>query len=146
MQQKRDMSQTPNQLSPPEAWEIIQSDENAVLLDVRSSMEYEYVGHPANSINLPWMEAPEWKVNTNFAQQVKSILSQKNQANAIEELPILLICRSGKRSDAAAKELLTNGYKRVFNILEGFEGDRDGEKHRNTVNGWRFRNLPWEQS
>lgn len=140
------MSSTLNEIGPREAWEILQSDQSAVLLDVRSHMEYEYVGHPKNSIHLPWMEAPDWVINTQFTQQAKALLSQKDPKQTVEELPVLLICRSGKRSESAAKELLENGFTQVYNILEGFEGDRDGDKHRNTVNGWRFHGLPWEQS
>ncbi len=140
------MSQSIKQVTPPEAWEIIQSDDDAILLDVRTSMEYEYVGHPLNAINLPWMEAPEWEIEGNFANQVKELLSHKESAKAMEDLPLLLICRSGKRSEAAGLEMIRQGFNEVYNVIEGFEGDRDGAKHRNMINGWRFHNLPWEQS
>ena len=140
------MNSSLKEVTPPEAWLLIQDNENSVLLDVRTSMEFEYVGHPLNAINLPWMEAPEWTVNTEFYQQVKAMLSQKHAKESVEQLPVFLICRSGKRSESAANCLLEGGFTNVYNVIEGFEGDRNQEKHRNTVNGWRFHNLPWEQS
>lgn len=134
-------------ISPSEAWEILQSNMDATLVDVRTSMEFEYVGHPINAVNIPWKEAPDWSVNRNFVEQVRQVLVNKNgSSEGIEDLPVLTICRSGKRSLAAAEELGRNGFKQLYNIDEGFEGDRDGAKHRSTINGWRYQNLPWEQS
>lgn len=134
-------------ISPAEAWEIMQSNMDATLFDVRTSMEFEYVGHPINAVNIPWKEAPDWSVNQDFVEQVRQVLVNKNASSeGIEDLPVLTICRSGKRSLAAAEELGRNGFRQLYNIDEGFEGDRDGTKHRSTINGWRYHNLPWEQS
>lgn len=138
--------QKPAEITPPEAWEILQSNPDAILVDVRTSMEFEYVGHPMNAINIPWKEAPDWQINQDFVAQVKKTLSDRKGAGEdIESLPVLTICRSGKRSMAAAEELIRQGFREVYNIEQGFEGDRDGAKHRSTINGWRFYNLPWEQ-
>lgn len=137
---------TMKEAHPPEAWEILQTNHDATLLDVRTSMEYEYVGHPLNAVNVPWMESPDWQIEKDFVERVKEVLVHKKGDGDVESLPLLIICRSGKRSEAAAKEMLKQGFTDVYNILEGFEGDRDGEKHRNTINGWRHHNLPWEQS
>lgn len=138
---------TPRGISPAEAWEILQSRSEATLLDVRTSMEFDYVGHPMNAVNVPWKEAPDWNVNENFIEQVRHVLASKSgREEGIESLPVLMICRSGKRSLAAGEELIKHGFKEVYNIEQGFEGDRDGAKHRSTINGWRFQNLPWEQS
>ena len=138
---------TVKHVTPPEAWDILQSSPEAALLDVRTSMEFEYVGHPVSAINVPWQEAPDWSVNKDFADMVRKTLSTKMGPEVdIELLPVLTICRSGKRSLAAAETLLKSGFKKVYNIEQGFEGDRDGAKHRNTINGWRHHNLPWEQS
>jgi len=135
------------EISPPDAWEILQSDPRATLIDVRTSMEYLYVGHPAGSVNIPWQEAPDWEVDPDFVDKVRDTLSAKCDSDSgMETLPILTICRSGKRSQAAAEELERNGFKALYNVDEGFEGDRDGKNHRNKINGWRFHNLPWEQS
>lgn len=134
-------------ISPSEAWDILQSNMDATLFDVRTTMEFEYVGHPANAVNVPWKEAPDWSVNQDFVEQVRQALAAKNgSSEGIEEMPILTICRSGKRSQAAGEELVRHGFRQVYNIDQGFEGDRDGAKHRSTINGWRYHNLPWEQS
>ena len=134
------------ELNPPEAWEIMQQNPDATLFDVRTSMEYEYVGHPQGAVNIPWMEAPAWDIDQDFVAKVKQVLVNKSDSGAIESLPVLLICRSGKRSESAAEALIRQGFVDVTNVLEGFEGDRDSDRHRNTVNGWRFHTLPWEQS
>jgi rhodanese-related sulfurtransferase len=134
------------EINPPEAWNILENDPAAILIDVRTSMEFEYVGHPLNAVNIPWMEAPDWQVDPGFVNKVRELLSHRSVDRAVEKVPVLAICRSGKRSEAAAKALCAEGFKTVFNVTEGFEGDRDGQKHRNHINGWRFHNLPWEQS
>lgn len=135
------------EVSPQTAWEILKEDPGAVLIDVRSTMEYDYVGHPLGAINIPWKDAPEWRINKNFVESVEEMLLSRQEINTeIKSLPLLLICRSGKRSHDAAEELLRHGFRNVYNVAEGFEGDRDDEKHRSTINGWRLHNLPWEQS
>lgn len=134
-------------ITPPEAWEIMQSDSQAIVLDVRTSMEFDYVGHPAGAVNIPWQEAPEWKIDDNFVQKVRDKLRHIYETtDSIEDITILTICRSGKRSQLAAQALTEGGFNKVYNIEQGFEGDRDGAKHRSRINGWRFHNLPWEQS
>ena len=136
-----------NHVTPPQAWEILQTSPDAALLDVRTSIEFEYVGHPMNAVNIPWQEAPDWSVNQDFVDKVRQMLAARMGSEAdIEALPVLIICRSGKRSLVAAEALLKSGFRKVYNIEQGFEGDRDGAEHRSTINGWRYQNLPWEQS
>jgi rhodanese-related sulfurtransferase len=138
---------TIKEITPPEAWEILQSNPDATLVDVRTSMEFEYVGHPMNAINIPWKEAPDWTINPDFVDMVRKELQSRHGSDKnIESLQIMTICRSGKRSLVAAEELARHGFSEVYNVEQGFEGNRDGAKHRNTINGWRFHNLPWEQS
>lgn len=132
-------------IRPDEAMEILCQDPRAVLIDVRTTMEYQYVGHPIGALHIPWMEAPEWKVDPDFADKVREALRQRH-GEPTEQMPILTLCRSGARSRAAAEELVRYGFLRLFNVAEGFEGERDANKHRSTVNGWRYRGLPWEQS
>ncbi len=132
-------------IRPDEAMELLRQDPRAALIDVRTTMEYQYVGHPLGALHIPWMEAPEWKVDPEFANKVRVILGKRCEEPA-EQTPILTICRSGKRSRAAAEELARHGFLHLFNIAEGFEGERDANKHRSTINGWRYRGLPWEQS
>lgn len=135
------------QISPQQGWEILQDDQHAVLLDVRTSVEYEYVGHPLNAMHIPWKEAPDWNVDTGFANKVREALVKQSSSELDpRDTNILLICRSGKRSQAAAEELDRQGFNHLYNIEDGFEGDLDKNRHRNTVNGWRVEGLPWEQS
>ena len=135
------------EVDPSVAWDVLQQDPDAVLLDVRSRMEHEYVGRPTMAILVPWQDPPDWKVDPDFVQKVRARLQElRGAATPVEDLPLLAMCRSGQRSMAAAHVLADAGFKKVFNIAEGFEGQRDAEGHRNTVNGWRFRGLPWIQS
>jgi rhodanese-related sulfurtransferase len=133
-------------ISPTDAWEIISNDQRAVMIDVRSSMEYLFVGHPSGSIHVPWIDAPEWTVNPHFITEVRKVmLGGIGLGSTGKDAPVVLICRSGKRSLEAGKLLLENGFNEVYNVGEGFEGELDEHHHRSTNGGWRFRGLPWEQ-
>jgi len=131
-------------VTPPEAWRILNGDTQAVLLDVRSKVEYDYVGHPAGALNVMWKDYPGWKENPNFVAEVKAALAARGGDSA--QRPLLAICRSGARSLAAAKALAAAGYTNLSNVEEGFEGDKDAHGHRCTVSGWRYHQLPWEQT
>ncbi|MCW8888618.1 MAG: rhodanese-like domain-containing protein [Gammaproteobacteria bacterium] len=136
----------PNSVSPQEAWEILQSDPRAILVDVRSSMEFLFVGHPRGAIHIPWIDEPDWVVNPNFVRSIRELmLGGVIEATGIGSAPVLLICRSGKRSLQAGRLLLESGFSEVSNIEEGFEGELDEHHHRSTLGGWRFHGLPWEQ-
>jgi rhodanese-related sulfurtransferase len=126
-------------LNPQQTWDFLQSHSNAVLIDVRTKMEHLFVGHPPQAIHIPWKEAPDWQLNSNFIAQVRQVVSNPNT-------PILLLCRSGQRSLEAATLLEQSGYTTLINIAEGFEGVLDENKQRGKVNGWRFSGLPWQQS
>lgn len=132
-------------ITPPEAWKMLEQDNNAVLLDVRTTMEFEYIGHPIGAIHVPLMEAPAWQTDPDFCSKVREALHRVTDTDP-QELTILALCRSGKRSETAAELLAAAGFNSVYNVIEGFEGDRDEHKHRSTLNGWRFHDLPWEQS
>lgn len=134
-------------ISPQRAWELLKEEPGALLIDVRSMLEFEYVGHPVGAVNIPWKEFPGWRVRPDFARMVRQVLESRQEINAeIESLPLLLICRSGRRSLEAGEELVRQGFRNVYNIGEGFDGVRDAANHRSTINGWRYHNLPWEQS
>ncbi|HEA26330.1 MAG TPA: rhodanese-like domain-containing protein [Ectothiorhodospiraceae bacterium] len=137
---------TPKSLNPKEAWDLLQQDPRAILIDVRSSMEYLFVGHPKGAVHIPWIDEPEWVVNPNFVRSIRE-LTLGGVIDAVEggSAPILLICRSGKRSLEAGRLLLESGFSDVSNIEEGFEGELDEEHHRSTTGGWRFHGLAWEQ-
>lgn len=126
-------------LNPREAWKFMQENPGSILIDVRSKMEFSYVGHPCGAIHIPWKEAPSWAVNHNFIPEVQKEVPDKST-------PVLLLCRSGQRSLAAADALREVGYTNLVNIDEGFEGPLDDDKHRGTQGGWRYHGLPWEQS
>lgn len=126
-------------LDPKQAWELLQADPNAVLIDVRTAIEHGFIGHPPGAIHVAWKEFPGMQLNNTFVQQVQQHAPDK-------AAPILLLCRSGVRSVEAAKALEAEGYQHLVNILEGFEGPLDEHKHRNTLGGWRFYGLPWQQS
>ena len=134
-------------VSPREAFELVQSDDNAVILDVRSKVEFDYVGHPQGAVHVAWQEYPDWQADADFAHKARLKLAEASgTANPESDLTVLTICRSGGRSRAAAQALLDAGFSRVMNISEGFEGDRDANRHRGTRGGWRFHGLPWEQT
>ena len=126
-------------LDPKQSWALLQENPAAVMVDVRTAIEHSFVGHPPESIHIAWKEFPGMQLNEQFVDQVAEKVTDKST-------PVLLLCRSGVRSVAAAKELEKAGYQAVINILEGFEGALDDEKHRGNIDGWRFHGLPWEQS
>lgn len=137
---------TPKSISPKDAWELIAQDPRAILIDVRSSMEYLFVGHPKGAVHIPWIDEPDWEVNPNFVRSIRELtLGGVIDSVAGGSVPILLICRSGKRSLEAGRLLLESGFIDVSNIEEGFEGELDEEHHRSTTGGWRFHGLAWEQ-
>ncbi len=134
------------EIKPPEAWEIIQANPDAVLLDVRSRMEYDYVGHVPESVFVALKEPPDWENDPDFVDKVKKALQARCPDKDSQDLTVLTLCRSGARSMMAAVELRSSGFKKVINVTEGFEGDKDENSRRSTINGWRFHGLPWLQS
>ena len=126
-------------LTPTEAWALLQENPQTVLVDVRTKMEHSFVGHPPGAVHIAWKEAPNMQLNPQFVADVERLVTDK-------AAPILLLCRSGQRSLDAAAALLAAGYLRPINILDGFEGALDDQKHRGTLNGWRYCGLPWQQS
>ena len=138
------MSKNPiKSLDPISAHKFLSQCNNAVLVDVRCEIEYEYIGHPVDAINIVWKKYPGWKINETFAAEVD--LAVSNLRKSAKKTPILLICRSGARSRDAAKCLSENHYEELYNVEEGFEGDKNSEGRRSSSNGWRFHGLPWIQ-
>jgi rhodanese-related sulfurtransferase len=132
-------------ITPVEAWELVSDNPRAVIIDVRSSMEFLFVGHPAGSVHVPWIDAPEWTVNPHFVTEVRKVMLGGVGISGGHDAPVILICRSGKRSLEAGKLLMNNGFNDVYNVGEGFEGELDANHHRSATGGWRFHGLPWEQ-
>ena len=124
--------------SPTEAFTIWKSVPGAQLVDVRTRAEWDWVGRISGSVEIELLTYPGSRPNPQFVE----ILEQKVD----KTVPVLFICRSGGRSHNAAMLASEAGFEHAFNVLEGFEGDRDGEGHRNKVGGWRAAGLPWSQS
>ncbi len=137
---------TPKSLTSQQAWKFLEDDPRTVLIDIRSTMEYLFVGHPKGAIHIPWIDEPDWTVNPHFVTEVRKVML--GGAVCTEEegcAPIILICRSGKRSLEAGRAIIEAGLKQVYHVDEGFEGELDENHHRGTKGGWRFHDLPWEQ-
>ena len=126
-------------LTPKEAYDFLQGNPDALLIDVRSEIEFLFVGHPVGAIHVSWNDGPDWDVNPHFVGEVRKLTGHGG------ERPVLLICRSGNRSETAGEALVQSGFKNVYNVLHGFEGELDDHHHRNSVSGWRYDGLPWEQ-
>lgn len=128
------------ELMPKDAHALLQAEPDALLIDVRSEIEFLFVGHPPNAVWIPWSDAPDWDTNPNFVREVERL------ADSRRDRPLLMLCRSGNRSATAGQALIEAGFTRVINVRYGFEGDLNDEHHRNTLNGWRADGLPWVQS
>ena len=126
-------------LTPKEVAEILQLDENARLVDVRTAAELAWVGRVPDAIEVEWQRYPGGVPNANFIADLQRETGGNHGA-------LFFMCRSGARSSAAAKAATEAGFAPCFNVLEGFEGDKNAEGHRGRINGWRFHSLPWVQT
>lgn len=124
-------------VSPPMAWQWVQAGE-ALLIDVRSDAEREWVGFVPDAIPLAWKQWPLMQPNPVFDRELGRIGPDRAPR-------LLMLCRSGVRSIAAARRATELGFE-AYNILEGFEGELDEQGQRGRKNGWRFRGLPWRQN
>jgi len=124
-------------LTPAEAWQLLELAPGSKLVDVRTRAEWDWVGHVPDAIEIEWNQYPGGGRNPNFLAEL--------QRQIDPERLIFFLCRSGVRSDSAARVATEAGYSACYNVLEGFEGDKDVNGQRNTVNGWRKAGLPWHQ-
>jgi rhodanese-related sulfurtransferase len=124
-------------VTPGEAWNLMQTG-TARMLDVRTAEELRFVGSVPGSLHVPWAIGIDFQRNPDFVNQVLQVARREDK--------LMLLCRSAKRSLSAARALTQAGFTQVYNILEGFEGDMDGNERRGSINGWRLRGLPWRQS
>ena len=124
-------------LTPAEAHEVWQRAPGARLVDVRTRAEWDWVGRVPGAVEIEWQGWPGGRPNPGFIAQLRREVDP--------EALVLFLCRSGGRSDAAARTALEAGYLEAYNILEGFEGDRDANGHRGRIGGWRHAGLPWVQ-
>ena len=121
---------------PELAWHWVQAGE-AILVDVRSDAERAWVGFVPEAKALAWKQWPSTDINPAFDAGIQALASSGQK--------LVLLCRSGVRSIAAAQRASQLGIE-AYNILEGFEGDPDANAHRNLLGGWRKRGLPWRQN
>ena len=127
-------------LTPVQAHAFLQSRPDALFVDVRMEIEYLYVGHPPGVVHVPWYEYPQMQADPQgFAAQVA------REAGGDRQRPVVLLCRSGKRTIDAGQALEAAGFTDVVNVLHGFEGELDEHFQRGRLNGWRHDGLPWEQ-
>lgn len=130
-------------VSSAEAWAMMQRDSKAVLIDVRTRAEWNYVGVPAldslgrRPLLIEWQRS-DGTPNPDFVNEV-------NAAVGAPDTTILFLCRSGARSRAAAIAATAAGYTQCVNVSDGFEGPRDQNGHRGTVTGWKAAGNPWVQ-
>ena len=123
-------------LKPTEAWALAQAG-RATLVDVRTGEERKFVGQVPGSLHVPWATGTALTRNPRFARELEAKVKKTD--------PVLLLCRSGKRSVLAAEVATKAGFQQVYNVLEGFEGDLDERQQRGHNNGWRHSGLPWTQ-
>ena len=134
-------------VSAAEAWEGLAGDAAAVLVDVRTEVEWNLIGKPElcslgkEPIYLQWVKMGG--VNKNFVAELKAALEEQGVA---PHAPIYFMCQSGGRSKMAAMQCTELGYTQCLNVADGFEGDLDENRHRNSVSGWKVAGLPWFQN
>jgi len=131
-------------LLPKMAVEKLQNNPQALFVDVRSKAEYKYVGYPENSILIPWIDDPDWEPNPEAFSD--AVMQELDGRENLSDTEIILICRSGFRSNEALKCLENKGFTQVSHVASGFEGDLDENDHRGNLNGWRHDGMPWSQS
>src|SRR6185295_17286204 len=125
-------------VTPQEAEAVWRGAPGAKLVDVRTRAEWDYVGRIPGAVEIELLTYPGNRPNPAFVAEL--------ERGVDKQAPVLFICRSGGRSHNAALLAQQAGYAACYNVLEGFEGDRDASGHRNTVGGWRAAGLPWTQS
>lgn len=125
-------------LLPTEAYALLKNAPGATLVDVRTQAEWYWVGQVPGAVTIEWSSYPGGARNPDFLGRLQTLVPMASPA-------VMFLCRSGQRSHHAAAQATGAGYANCFNVLEGFEGDRDARGRRNTVGGWRAAGLPWEQ-
>ncbi len=131
-------------ITPQQSWDMLETEADAILIDVRTDAEFAYVGIPdlerlgKKTAFVSWILFPDHRLNPDFMGQINNLTSGK-------KIPLLFLCRSGVRSRYAAAAVTKAGYHSCYNILEGFEGDKNSVGHRGKTGGWKVAGLPWRQ-
>lgn len=131
-------------ISVTQGWAFLRAEQDAILIDVRTDAEWAYVGIPDLSALgkdvhfISWKQFPDMTENADFITELTAAIPNR-------QARLLFLCRSGVRSAAAAIAATAAGYSNSYNLIEGFEGDKDAMAHRGLVNGWKIDGLSWKQ-
>jgi rhodanese-related sulfurtransferase len=140
------MSDTVIELGAKETFDTLKTNPNAVLIDIRSSQEFLFVGHPKGAVSVPWIDEPDWIIDPHFTANVRRVmLGGTDDEGEVNPPMAILICRSGRRSHDAGLRLLEEGMRNIYHVVDGFEGPLNDDHKRSSIAGWRFEGLPWEQ-
>lgn len=137
------------QVSVTDVWSKLESDPASVLIDVRTTAEWAFVGVPdltgigKSPVFVEWQTFPGGQPNPAFGEQLSAALDERKTAKDDE---LFFLCRSGARSHSAARLMAGQGYQKCRNVTEGFEGPLDPDRHRGRTSGWKFAGLPWVQA
>lgn len=129
---------------PAQTWESLKANPDAQLVDVRTDVEWNFVGLPdlgeagKQTLLIPWQIYPTMQPNGGFIEDLR-------RTGLTPQHHIYFLCRSGARSLAAAEAARAAGFTHVFNVADGFEGPVDADGHRGAVAGWKAEGLPWRQ-
>ncbi|CUA81549.1 thiosulfate sulfurtransferase [Gulbenkiania indica] len=124
-------------VTPREAFALMQGLPHATLVDVRSAAEWQFVGTVPDAVRIEYKTFPGMQPNPHFATQLTQQVDR--------ERVVLFLCRTGARSDEAARVAASLGFTEAYNVLDGFEGQKDAEGHRGRQDGWKASGLPWTQ-
>lgn len=136
-------------VEPKAAWALLTEDDSAQMVDVRTAAEWMFVGIPDLSglgrelWRVEWQSYPGMGLNPNFVAEIGSAVER---IGGDCSTPLLFLCRTGGRSQAAATAMTQAGFSRAYNIAQGFEGDLDEARHRGSRSGWKASGLPWQQN
>ena len=132
-----------------DAYELLERDASAVLIDVRTKAEWAYVGTPdtrslgKTPLFLEWQSFPSMAINADFAASLEAKL---RSAGVERGASLVFLCRSGARSRQAAIAMTSAGWAPCFNVSDGFEGPLDDSRRRGGAGGWKAGGLPWTQT
>jgi rhodanese-related sulfurtransferase len=132
-------------ITPQQAWKLLSDNPEAVLVDCRTDSEWRFVGVPdltslqRDVVFIEWSRS-DGTHNDGFVDELKSA-----GVGPHAERPVIFLCRSGNRSIGAAEAATGAGIAPAYNVLDGFEGDLDAQRHRGST-GWKAVGLPWRQS
>lgn len=132
-----------------DVWSLLETDDRSVLVDVRTRAEWSFVGLPdlgslgKAPVLIEWQRYPDMAVNAGFPDELQAEFDRRGLS---KDAPVLFLCRSGARSQAAAMTAAAHGFSAAYNVAGGFEGPLGPDGRRGGVDGWKARGLPWRQS